>query len=45
MKQRIGLTLYPIVFALCLIIFFIGIVGIAIKALFLEAFMLYNRPH
>jgi hypothetical protein len=38
MKKNIGVTLYPFLFIVCIIILVVGIIGIAIKALVSEAF-------
>jgi hypothetical protein len=33
MKKKVGITLYPLVFCVCMAILVVGIVGIAIRAL------------
>lgn len=38
MKTKIGTALYPLVIFVCLIIFVVGMIGIAIRALASEAF-------
>ena len=35
MKQRIGITLYPVVFALMIVVLIFGIASIALKAIIL----------
>jgi hypothetical protein len=39
MKIKIGIVLYPLVIFICLAIFTIGMIGIAIRAMASEAFL------